>query len=167
MEPRLHALRALTKEKGRGMFHVIKGGRNGGPEHVADQRASAQRTDRVLAVIKLACQVVLVLAFVGVVLVLNSRFFSWADKQDQSLRKASVSTQAGAVLDVDLHPSLLFNTTTVRSTTGQIFQVKGAVSAGKGDGLVRKTREPGLLHRLDGDALCVQSKDSQACYPLL
>ena len=146
------------------MFQVVKGG---GLEPIAERRSSAKQMVLVLVVFKRTCQVALVLAFVAAVLVLNSHLFSWADKQDESLRKASVRTQAGAVLDVDLHPSMLFNTTTVKSTTGQIYQVKGAVSATIDDVLTTKTKEPGVIHLFDGNSLCVQSKDRQVCYSLL
>jgi len=149
------------------MFQVIKDGRSDGLKPTADHKAAEPETLQALATFKGIIQLAAFVAFVGAVFVLNRQFYVWAYKQDALLPKPSVSAQAGAVLDVDLHPSMLFNTTTVRSTTGQIYQVKGAVSAAKDDVLTTKTKEPGLMHLFDGSSLCVQSQAGQACYPLL
>ncbi len=104
---------------------------------------------------------------VGLLLVLNGMLFQWCAKQDAALKEPSVSKPAGTVMEVEVRPSLLIDKSTVRSGEGEIFQVRGAVTATKGSVMVVKSKEPGLLHVLDGNSLCVQSPAGQACYPLL
>jgi hypothetical protein len=101
------------------------------------------------------------------VAVLNLQLFTWAAIKDQQLKAPSVSTPVGRLVAVELHPWLITDKSTVHSTNGEIFQVKGAVSATKDDRLTLKTREPGLLHMFDGDSLCVTSRAGSTCYPLL
>ncbi|QJT37104.1 hypothetical protein E4188_22610 (plasmid) [Aeromonas media] len=72
--------------------------------------------------------------------------------------------QAGQIVGVELHDTTFSTSTSVTTTTG-IYQVKGGVSAAKGDlATIKKTKERG--HGMQ-TSLCIESKIKSGCYAIM
>lgn len=128
-------------------------------EHRAELLSHGSPEDRASFVKAQHKKMLIVLA--GVVIVFGAIYLK--PRKPAPPLPAPILTSAGQVVGLELHETTFSTSTTVVTTTGT-YQVRGGVSASKGDpAQLKQEKVPtGIL-----SALCLDSKIKAGCYDLL